>query len=392
MTAIAGVSVAGIGETPYFKRGTAPHSEQALALLAVVAACEDAGLDPNMLDGFASYGHDANDGVRMAAALGLRELRWSSMVWGSGGGGIAGALAAAAAAIISGQAEHVIVFRALAENASGRLGAAVSAEAMNAHYRSAGIVSPAQTVALRVMRLFEQDGVPRAAQQAIAQACYVHARRNPHAVGRGVVLDDTTYAQSRWIAEPFHLFDCSRENDGAAAVLLTSSETASHLRRTPVPLVAVASSKAEGWGECLDNETNFSSAGFSVLADRLWRTTGLSPEDIDVIQVYENFSGAAVASLIDHGFCTIETAGEVLTVDNLTVPGGRLPINTSGGNVGEGFVHGIGLVLEAVRQIRGESTNQVPGARLSMLIGGPADVLVSTAIFGVEGFWLRSAD
>ena len=111
---------------------------------------------------------------------------------------------------------------------------------------------------------------------------------------------------------------------------------------------------------------------------------GCRLSDIDVVQVYENFTGAAVAALIDHGFCTLENAGKVLTLENLTVPGGRLPINTSGGNVGEGFVHGIGLILEAVRQIRGTSTNQVPGARLSMLLGGPADALVSSAIFGAE--------
>lgn len=384
MTKIRGVAVAGLGETPYYKRGTAPHTEQTLALQAVMAACEDAGIDPHMIDGFASFGHDHNDGTLMAAALGVRELRWSSMVWGSGGGGIAGALAAAAGAIISGQAEYVVVFRALAEGASGRLSAAVSAEAMNSHYRSAGIVAPAQSVAMRMMRLFEHDGVSRSTQQAIAQACYIHARNNPHAAGRETILDDETYEQSRWIAEPFRLFDCSRENDGAGAVLLTSADNASGLRSRSVPLVAVASSKPAGWGDCLDNEDPYASAGFSVLAERLWRTTGLTPDDMDVVQVYENFTGAAVASLIDHGFCTAENAAEVLTVDNLTAPSGRLPINTSGGNVGEGFVHGIGLILEAVRQIRGESTNQVPDARYSMLCGGPCDSLVTSAIFGAH--------
>jgi acetyl-CoA acetyltransferase len=195
-------------------------------------------------------------------------------------------------------------------------------------------------------------------------------------------LDDETYATSRWIAEPFRLFDCSRENDGAAALLLTTTDAAASLRARPVHVIAAVGSKPMNWGETLDNDDAYSSSGFKSLAKRLWATTGLSPDDIDVVQVYENFTGAAVSSLIDHGFCTIENAGEVLTLDNLTAPSGRLPINTSGGNVGEGFVHGIGLALEAVRQIRGESFNQVPNARLSMLLGGPGDVLVSSAIFG----------
>lgn len=372
----------GLGETEYYKRGASPDGEMTLMLQATLAACEDAGIDPHDIDGFASYGHDRNDGTRLGAALGLRDLRWSSMVWGSGGGGIAGAIAAAAAAIMSGQADYVIFGRALAERSSGRLGAAVSAHAMNSHYRSAGIISPAQTIALRTQRLFEHEGVPRTTQKAIAQACYHHARNNPKAQGRDVVLDDETYESSRLVAEPFHLFDCSRENDGAAALLLTRTDIAEGLRRPPVHLLAAAASSPRNWGDTLDNDDDFVSAGFKVLARRLWDSTGLTPEDVDVVQVYENFTGAAVASLIDHGFCSAVDAATVLTLENLTVPGGKLPINTSGGNVGEGFVHGIGLAVEAVQQIRGESCNQVPDARISMLLGGPGDVLISSAIFG----------
>lgn len=381
MTLTPGVAVAGIGETGYSKRGTSPHGEIELALMATLEACADAGVDPRTIDGFASFGHDPNDGTKLAASLGIAELRWSSMVWGSGGGGIAGSVAAAAAAIMSGQARRVVVVRALAERSSGRLGAAVSAHAMNAHYRAAGIISPAQTMALRVQRLFEHDGVPPETQRAVAQACYHHARRNPRAVGRDIELDDATYAGSRWIAEPFRLFDCSRESDGAAALLFVASEDARSLRRPPVYLTAAAASAPRDWGERWENEGDYSSAGFALLARRLWDETGLTPQDIDVVQAYENFTGAAVAALIDHGFCTRETAGEVLRLENLIAPSGALPINTSGGNVGEGFVHGIGLVVEAARQIRGESCSQVPDARYSMLLGGPGDALVSSAIF-----------
>ena len=171
VTRTPGVAVAGLGETTFYKRGTSPYGELELSLRAAVAACEDAGLDVRDIDGYASYGHDTNEGTKLAAALGVRELRWSSMVWGSGGGGLAAAFAAAAAAIIAGQARNVIVTRALAESSSGRLGAAVSADFMNSHYRSAGLISPVQNVALRSQRLFEHDGVPRSTQRAVAQAC-----------------------------------------------------------------------------------------------------------------------------------------------------------------------------------------------------------------------------
>jgi acetyl-CoA acetyltransferase len=99
--------------------------------------------------------------------------------------------------------------------------------------------------------------------------------------------------------------------------------------------------------------------------------------------VYENFSGPAVASLIDFGLCPPgPEAGAFMTLPNLIAQGGALPVNTSGGNIAEGFVHGIGLVLEAVRQVRGTSTNQVPGADISLLLGGPVAPLVSATVFG----------
>jgi acetyl-CoA acetyltransferase len=120
------------------------------------------------------------------------------------------------------------------------------------------------------------------------------------------------------------------------------------------------------------------------VARRLWAESGYGPSDVDVVQVYENMTGMGVAALIDHGFCTPETAGEVLTLENLIAPGGGLPVNTSGGNLAEGFIHGMSLVAEAVRQIRGTSTNQVPGASLSLMTGGPGDPLVSSALFATQ--------
>ena len=93
-------------------------------------------------------------------------------------------------------------------------------------------------------------------------------------------------------------------------------------------------------------------------------------------------TGMGVSAIIEHGFCTLENAAEFITFDNLIAPHGALPINTSGGNLAEGFIHGMSLVNEAVRQIRGTSPNQVRGAALSLMTGGPGDPVVSTALLG----------
>ncbi len=137
-----------------------------------------------------------------------------------------------------------------------------------------------------------------------------------------------------------------------------------------------------------ENDDPYGTAGFGPgprgrgVARRLWNAAGLTAEDVDVVQVYENFSGPAVASLIDHGFAPPgPAAGEVLFFENLIV-GGSLPVNTNGGNIAGSFVNGMGLAVEAVRQIRGESPNPVPEAKTSLFIGGPMAPLVSSVLFG----------
>ena len=118
------VAIAGVGETTYYRHGKSPVSEFKLALQAILAACEDAGIDPRRIDGFASYSNDRNDPSRLAAALGLPALRFSNMNWGGGGGGGSAAMGNAAAAVACGMANCVVVFRALAQGQFQRFGAA----------------------------------------------------------------------------------------------------------------------------------------------------------------------------------------------------------------------------------------------------------------------------
>jgi acetyl-CoA acetyltransferase len=374
------VAVAGIGETAYFKRGQSPDLEFVMALEAVLAACRDAGIDPHDVDGFASYADDRNQGLRMATALGCKELRFSNMVWGGGGAGGSAAVANAAAAVATGMAECVVVFRALAQGQFGRFGAGTSAAtvsgggALGAPY---GLMSAAQQFAMKMQRAMFEHGLSHETQKAVALASYHHAQQNPRAVMHGRPLTPEAYDESRWIVEPWRLFDCCMENDGAAALVLVPAERARDLPHPPCYLLGAA--QGAGYREGANLYTpDYATACFTTLAPRLYEMAGVGPGDVDVVQSYENFTGGVVLSLIEHGFCTYEDANEVLTFDNLVAPSGRLPLNTSGGNLAECYVHGFELQLEAVRQI------QVPDVDVSFVSSGPLVVPASNLIFGSE--------
>jgi acetyl-CoA acetyltransferase len=381
------VAIAGIGETKYYKHGQAPDSEFALALQAILRACADAGLDPRQIDGFASYSNDRNDPSRIAAALGLPALRFSNMQWGGGGGGGSAAVGNAAAAVAGGVADCVVVFRALAQGQFQRFGASppvVTASgdaALNFPY---GLISPAQRFAMRVMRFMHDHGIRHEAQRAIALASYHHAQANPRAVMYGRPLTPESYDASRWIVEPFRLYDCCLENDGAAAVIIVSTDRARDLRPPPAYLLGVAQGSEYRNAARVHNAPLYATSSFTTVVPRLYEMAEIGPKDVHVVQSYENFTGGVLMSLVEHGFFTAEEANEFLVPDNLLAPGGRLPLNTSGGNLAECYMHGLELVIEAVRQVRGESTSQVPGAEVSMVISGPMVTPVSSLILGGE--------
>jgi acetyl-CoA acetyltransferase len=373
----------GVGVLQY-KRGAAPYHEQGVLVRAIVQACEDAGLDPADVDGFVSYGDDHNEPVRLMPDLGTRELRLSTAIWGGGGGGLLGAFEIAAMAIATGQARAVVVYRALVQGESGRLSQAVMAHFVNKHHAATGMMSPAQVCALRAMRMLKEHNLPPSVVEALVRADYYHGARNPEAVAYGQDFDVEAYRRSRWIAEPLRLFDCSRENDGAGAVLLVSADRARDLRQKPVYMLAAAQGAQKGWGDLIENDDDYTSTGFEPIARRLWEASGLTPQDIDVTQLYENFSYQGVSSLVGHGLTTWESAAEDLTFENLIAPSGKIPINTNGGNLAQGFIHGINVAIEAVRQLRGQSANPVPNARTCLVAGGPGSPINSSAIFANE--------
>jgi acetyl-CoA acetyltransferase len=381
------VAIVGIGETTYYRHGKSPDPELKLALKAILAACADAGLDPRRIDGFASYSNDRNDPSRLAAALGLPELRFSNMQWGGGGGGGAGAVGNAAAAVAGGLADCVVVFRALAQGQFQRFGAAaagaaaVGEAALNAPY---GVMSPGQRYAMRAMRFIHEHRIAPGAQRAIALASYAHAQRNPRAVMHGRPLTAEAYDASRWIVEPWRLYDCCLENDGAAALILVPAEQARDFAKRPAYVLGVAQGSEYRNGARGHNAPLYATSGFTTVAPHLYAMAGVAPGDVDVVQSYENFTGGVLMSLVEHGFFAAEEANDFLVPENLLAPAGRLPLNTSGGNLAECYMHGLELQVEAVRQLRGESTAQVPDACVSMVTSGPMVTPVSSMILGRE--------
>ena len=119
------------------------------------------------------------------------------------------------------------------------------------------------------------------------------------------------------------------------------------------------------WGA--DFDPDYAGANQRKIAGRLFAMAGIEPDDVDVVQSYDHFTGGVIMSLVEHGFCKPEEVNELCTFENLTAPSGKLPLNTSGGNIAECYVHGFELITEAVRQIRGTSTAQVPDVEFSLV-------------------------
>jgi len=380
--------IAGVGETPYYKHGKAPDDEFKLALIAVLEACRDAGIDPREVDGFASYGGDRSEATRLAAALGIRELRFSNMHWGGGGGGVCAAVGNAAAAVHSGMANCVIAFRSLAQGQFRRYGRGAAVETVSgedAFLAPYGLMSPAQRFAMKITRFMAEHGIRHEALRAIALASYHHAQNNPRAVMRGRPLDAATYDASRWIVEPFHrLYDCCMENDGAAAVLVVPAERARDLAQKPAYLLGAAQGGHYRSAAPVHNAPLYASSHFTTVAHNLYAMAKLGPADLDVVQAYENFTGGVLMSLVEHGLVRPEEANDFLVPENLLAPTGRMPLNTSGGNLAECYMHGLEMVIEGVRQLRGTACNQVPGASTVLVIGGPMVTPVSSLILGTE--------
>jgi acetyl-CoA acetyltransferase len=279
----------------------------------------------------------------------------------------------------------VVAFRALAQGQFGRFGRSHAAGRVSGQFVFShlyGLLSPAQECALHTARFLHEHRISRDALMEIALACYANAQRNPRAIRYGTPLTPEQYRSARWIVEPFRLYDCCPENDGAAAVVVTSGERARDLRKPPVAILAAAQGIGPSYGVSAFQARWFPGAFYASVAATLWDKAGCRPAGVDVVQLYENFTGTALMALCEMGFCAPEEVQAFVGGGALAGPGARLPFNTSGGNLGEAYIHGFELVNEAVRQVRGESTCQVARVERSLAVAGPGYSPGSAVLFG----------
>ena len=374
-------AVVGIGATEFSK--DSGRSELRLAAEAVRAALDDAGLTPADVDGLVTFTMDTSPEITVAQACGMGELSFFSRVH-YGGGAACATVQQAALAVATGVAEVVVCYRAFNERSGRRFGSGVRHREPSAEGAALGwtlpfgLLTPASWVAMAAQRYLYTYGLtPEEAFGPVAVTARRFAAANPAAYfhGRPITLAD--HAASRWIAEPLRLLDCCQETDGGQALVVTSVERARDLPRPP----AVIAAAAQGAGRAQEQMTSFYRDDLTglpemgVVARQLWRTSGLAPADIEVGILYDHFSPFVLMQLEEFGFCAPGEAAGFVAAD-------RLPLNTHGGQLGEAYLHGMNGVAEAVRQLRGTSVNQVPGASRVLVTAGtgvPTSGLVLTS-------------
>ena len=373
-------AIVGIGATEFSRNSG--RSDLTLATEAALAAVEDAGLELDTIDGIVRCDMDLVRPNDLVHALGLRQLNY----WGeTGPGGVApcAMVGQAIGAILSGQAETVLVFRALNGRSGRRYGQAPPGAreasvggngSYDEFFAPYGLVTPGQIFGLMAHRHMIEYGTSEKDLGAIALACRARANANPRAQmhDRPLTMDD--YLAARMISRPLRLFDFSLETDGACALIVTSTERARDLRQKPAVVRAVAQGSLPNpqpgiQYPVLMRET-LTTLPAKVVAETLFRRAGLGPTDVDVAQIYDCFTITVLLELEDFGFCAKGEGGAFVSSGEIELTG-RLPINTGGGHLSEGYIHGMNHVVEGVRQIRGESTSQVPGAEVCLVTSTP---------------------
>jgi acetyl-CoA acetyltransferase len=309
-------------------------------------------------------------------------LRHASMAWGGGGGGLLGAVAHAAAAVTSGYANYVAVFRAIAQGQQGRLGKGGKPGPSFNATAPFGLLIPAQQAALMMQRHFHDHGTSPETLAEIAITCRANAQSNPKALMRARPMDHEAYFASRMITEPLRIFDCCLESDAAAAVIITSVERARDLPAKPVEILSCGAGGGPNWGMGFLGGHNmpvdqYAHGNARELGEELFARAGVAPSDIDVAQFYDAFTPMVVQGIGDYGFCHHDEIAGFVASGALKR---ELPFNTAGGSLSEAYVHGANLLVELVRQMRGEAVNQIADAELGFVSGGPGVAPTSAAI------------
>lgn len=383
-------AIVGIGATEFSK--SSGRSDLQLAIEACEAAIAEAGITPSQVDGMVTFTSDTNPEIDIATNLGIGELSFFSRIH-HGGGAACGTIQQAVLAVNAGVADYVVCYRAFNERSMFRFGTGVqsrpaAATAESAHsswYSPHGLLTPAQWVAMLATRYMYEYGATSEDYGRIAVADRKHAAKNPKAwfYEQPITLED--HQNSRWIVEPLHLLDCCQESDGGQALVITTPERARDLPNPPV----IVKSAAQGSGDTQESMTSYYRESMSglpemaLVARQLWNTTGLGPDDVQAAIIYDHFTPLALPQFEAFGFCGRGEAKDFIKDGNIEL-GGRLPINTNGGQLGEAYIHGMNGVAEGARLVRGTSTNQPEGVEHVLVTAGTM-VPTSALILGKDG-------
>jgi acetyl-CoA acetyltransferase len=371
-------AIAGIGQTEYSR--SSGRSELSLAVEASLAAINDAGLRPADIDGIVRCDVDHIRPNDLVHALGLERLDYFGE---SGPGGVApcGQVAQAVAAIVSGQATAVLVYRALNGRSGQRFGLPMASDhtvggsgTYDEYFLPYGLLTAGQIFGLIAQRHMHEFGTTSDDLAEIALTCRRRANANPRAQMGSRTLSIEEYRAARMISAPLRLFDFCLETDGAAAVVVTSADRAVDGPQPPALIRAVAQGSLAdpqpGMQFPVVFRRRITDLPAQPTADTLYRRAGLGPADIDVAQIYDCFTITVLLQLEDFGFCGKGEGGGFVSSGAIEL-GGRLPINTAGGHLSEGYIHGMNQIVEGVRQIRGTSTSQVAGAETCLVTNTP---------------------
>jgi acetyl-CoA acetyltransferase len=368
-------AIVGIGATEFSKNSG--RSELRLAVEAIGAALEDAGIERGEVDGLCTYTMDNNPEIEVFRNIGGRQLKFFSRIH-YGGGAACAPVMQAAMAVATGVAEVVVCYRAMNERSQYRFGTGYTPppvpNAESAHYGyyvPFGLVSPASWVAMAAQRYMYETGATSEDFGRVSVACRRHAANNPKAwfYEQPISLDD--HQASRWIVEPLHLLDCCQESDGAQAIVVTSAARATKLRQPP----AIIRAAAQGAADDQQMMTSYYRpdigrlSEMDLVAEQLYAQAGIGPDAIRTATLYDHFSPFVLPQLEAFGFAGRGQAKDFVREGSLEI-GGRLPVNTNGGQLGEAYIHGMNGIAEGVRQVRGTSVNQVPGDGLVLVTAG----------------------
>ncbi len=373
------VAIVGIGETRVGKALQA--SEQELTCQAIAAALADAGIDPKEVDGLSSFSIETTDEEAVSRNLGLGDLTYFVRSPHGGGGGCA-TVGYAAMGLVTGQARVTVAWRARKRSKPEQrpwMGTAPRVKDRLMWTNPFGIIRPVDELALFFRRYMHEWGATREHLCNIAMACRAHANRKPESIMYGRTLDRDTYFSGRWICDPLSLYDCCLETDLAQAVVMVSADRAKDCPNKPVYLHSF------GQGITIDSGMLGSLFGVNpmhtqgyIAAEMLYRYSDFKASNIDVAQLYDSFTPWVLQQLESYGFCKPGEAGSFSENGTLEL-GGRLPINTGGGSLSDGYSHGYNHIIEGVKQMRGTSTAQVADAQSCLITssdGAPTSAII----------------